>query len=950
MTKQKENNPNIGFHARSQESDLPHKKTSPPDNDVEELEKRRAQFDPRMWMAALNQKRQMDDFVQGTYDPGSSAFSKLQSVEVGLFLSDRKDKVVVQPDKNLDEGGSFGFVGSFAQVSADSSYIPGTLILRFDAGNLHGVARDTLSLFIWNERTNSYRIVSKSGVGAKGDYVWGRVTEPGRYAVVGLHAHPLIARTNRIAETLSDLTRGLDPDLRTKIGKRVCNLILDIPELRKAIEEPQTLENLVAGSLVQGLPNPLQAWKPNPGFMDIWDLQCPPMSFDRPEWDISSRGTGASLFADPGWQNVGPTNIGGPTLQVIIDPQNNDRLYAVAASGGLWRLDSIMRYPRTTWAPLTDQQQTLALRAVAVPPSNNSVVYYADYFNKLLRSEDRGRSWSITSDIDLGQVRKIIVSPSDPDFLFLATSTGLWRSRDGGATWDSTPGQTSFYDGDITDIAMDPGAASILYMAVRRVGLLKSTTSGRTWHTMFAWDPGHSYWTPEPGNPMSTMMLVSLGRLGTDATRTVAVKFGQEVFVNNNGGRPPGTSGGGSWRSLGKPTGVVPSDGQGDWDHVIAVDPFDNNAILAGAQELYLLTNRGQSWRTVVPYYTDIAHVDQHSIAFDATQRGVVYLSNDGGVFRSSDGGQTWHDMNNGLITAELFDTGIGGDQAVGGMNHQGISASSHLSGRLWTAIEGGTWEFTNVFGDQRRPNYFYTLGGSLGRRRFPGRLPSDFNLEFGSFASTAVAVDPAPPSNVMLAGAANPVRIMRTLDCNPDHPAWTAETVTGIGTDAITSIAFAPSRPGMAYAGSSSGQVFRKTNVGQEGIWEYRGRWNVTGVKQILVNPMHEDRIYLINGSQVARSDDGGGTWVIANGAGTNGLPNSLFRALVAYPADGETLFLAANIGVFLTQDEGHTWLPYDRDLPNADVGEIVWANGYLYAMTFGRGLWRRRPYFGAF
>ena len=47
----------------------------------------------------------------------------------------------------------------------------------------------------------------------------------------------------------------------------------------------------------------------------------------------------------------------------------------------------------------------------------------------------------------------------------------------------------------------------------------------------------------------------------------------------------------------------------------------------------------------------------------------------------------------------------------------------------------------------------------------------------------------------------------------------------------------------------------------------------------------------------------------------------------------------------LFISRNDGATWHPFDQDLPNAIIGQILWSNGYLYAVTYGRGLWRRRP-----
>src|SRR5262249_23620626 len=156
---------------------------------------------------------------------------------------------------------------------------------------------------------------------------------------------------------------------------------------------------------------------------------------------------------------------------------------------------------------------------------------------------------------------------------------------------------------------------------------------------------------------------------GTDATRTVAVRFDQEVLINRRGGRDVGVPGGGPWMSAGQ----VGGNGYADWCHVIAVDPFDDNVILSGAQQLYRTPDGGLTWALFIDYYHP--HEDQHRIVFDPTQPGVVYAANDGGVFRSTDRGVTWQvdandvtnriDLTHGLVTAQFYTAAMSGDHAM---------------------------------------------------------------------------------------------------------------------------------------------------------------------------------------------------------------------------------------------------------------------------------------------
>jgi photosystem II stability/assembly factor-like uncharacterized protein len=650
------------------------------------------------------------------------------------------------------------------------------------------------------------------------------------------------------------------------------------------------------------------------------------------------------------WLDVGPDNLAGCVLHVVVDPTNTDRLYAASCDGGVWRLDSVATYPSAPWVPLTDGQPTLSLACVAVARLDGRI-YYADQLQYLYSSADRGGSWTRTSTTQLGIAFKLIVHPDDPDTVYAATTTGLWFTGDGGANW------SNLNPGKITDAAMDPVDSSILYIGQPDTGILKSYNSGLIWLTILPRSASNSTWP---------MLKLAVGALGSVATRTVAAKWNEEVWVNrasgNNGVGPNG------WVRK----AVLGNMGQWDWDHVIAVNPFDDNVILVGGQTLYRTTDGGQTWAGVVQAGGgDPTHEDQQSLAFDPCTPGIVYLSNDGGVWRSIDGGQTWatgnvgadiserRNLNKGLVTAQFFRTGTAGNNGLGDLMHSGIIGSTDLAGRSWVGVEGHAWEGAEIYSDPRRPQYF-VVTGTLCRRRWPSTGPGDFAIPWGtpSFlpggggltsAVHSVASDPRPTSSTVIAGTQNPGRIMRG-DGSLDSPTWTAMPGISIGNEPIVSIDFAASFPGRAYAISRAGHLFRKDDVNDDVVapaWTPLGQWlSPTGseVRQMVVNPQDAERVYVITGQEIVRWTPAAG-WISIKGTGPRALQSSDLYSLVADPRLNSTLYVGAQVGVFVSPDDGANWYTFSEFLPNALIGQIFWDAGYLYATTYGRGLWRRRP-----
>lgn len=633
------------------------------------------------------------------------------------------------------------------------------------------------------------------------------------------------------------------------------------------------------------------------------------------------------------WQSLGPRHLSCCIADLALDPSNTDRIYAAASDGGLWRLDSVLAYPGVTWTPLTDQQPSLAINCVAVSPADSRVVYYADRSGLLYRSDDRGDHWSLTSATSLGYVWRLLADPSNADTIYAASNSGMWCSRTGGASWVSNPGSTTLRDGDFTDAAFDPDDPAIIYACQRSVGLLKSMNSGGDWRTMLAWSAATA--------PAGTMIKVAVGGLGTDATRTVAVKFDQEVFVNRHGGRPSWIRRIPGWVSRGQQGG----NGYGDWCHVIAVDPFDDNVILAGAQEVYRTADGGGRWTRVITYYTP--HEDQHRLVFDPTQRDVVYAANDGGVYRSSDGGVTWQtsgddvaarrDLNLDLVTAQFYTAGISGDHAVGDAYHQGLLGANSLAARDWAGIEGHSWEFANVAGDPMRAGTFYILGGSLFRRGFPSTAGL---TDIGAFRASAVAVDEQPGSTVVLAATGGMVN--KTGDVTAAAPAWSAMAGIALVGDSIVALSFAPTLRQRAFALSSGGRTFACADVNGTAGWTAGGR--LPAGRAITVSRENADHVFAISNSQVFRSINAGVDWTPVPGSGLNTLPPGLdLRSIVAGP---DAIYLAAAVGVFMSPDEGEHWFPFNDGLPNAEIKELLWTANDLFAVTHGRALWHHGRY----
>jgi hypothetical protein len=520
------------------------------------------------------------------------------------FLPDDESvRVEARPVRNPQPRASLGFVGVFADVKADEPSIPGMLVLRVEPKRLGAVAPESLRLFRWEAQAKLFTLVEPSGPG-DGSYVWGRITTPGRYAVIGLNTDPPVLATIRTLAAVRDLA-DIDKEPGGALHRRICKLIVCAPELGDESKKRCA---------------------------DCQKLSRP---FELPEFELLP-----PVHPEPTRVAEGQARpaISG-VLALALDSSELDRLYVGPSSGGLWCLDGVMNHPTSGWTALTEENGSLIVRAIAVAPANSQTLYVADGLGQIIRSVNRGGTWSPPSEIRFRYVWRILVHPKEPDRLWVAAGSvaeddgegeiGLWESIDGGARW------ALLLTGDVTDAAMDAADASTLYAAVRHEGLYRSTDSGQSWQLAlpFVSEAAHG----------GSMIKVGLGRQNAEITRTVAVRFGQEIFVNRNGGRGPRQPGGGPWVSKGWRGG----DGLEDRSHALAVDPFDDEVLLSGSQELARTQTAsspgGGEWTTVA--IPSAPQANPQCVEFDPNREGVVYLANASGISQSTDGGRTWTDF-----------------------------------------------------------------------------------------------------------------------------------------------------------------------------------------------------------------------------------------------------------------------------------------------------------------
>jgi len=373
-------------------------------------------------------------------------------------------------------------------------------------------------------------------------------------------------------------------------------------------------------------------------------------------------------LADAAWTHLGPTNIGGRVSEIAVDPTADDTVYAATASGGMWKsTDGALTWDYA-WAPGITQ----AMGAVAVGsdgtiyagtgepnPGGGSITWGG---TGLYRSRDDGATWQHIGLPTSGAIGRIAVDPKDPKRVFVASAgnlfvpggeRGLYRSLDGGDSWELLLAGENATTG-AADVAIDPVNSNNILVGMwdhqrlptHRVyagpgsGVFRSTDGGATWQEATL-----------PGNVAPN----EVGRIGvafaaSDPTRAYA------VVANKLNGTAVGlwrsNDGGATWSRTAASPGSLSQSSDGWWFGKIWVDPGDKERLFVAGLELVESTNGGGSFtahsNTTAGVVTGanqvLVHADQHGMAWDPNAAGRVYLANDGGVYRSDANGRigTW--------------------------------------------------------------------------------------------------------------------------------------------------------------------------------------------------------------------------------------------------------------------------------------------------------------------
>ena len=681
---------------------------------------------------------------------------------------------------------------------------------------------------------------------------------------------------------------------------------------------------------------------------------------------------------------IGPYRGGRVTAVAGVrhDPYT---FYFGATGGGVWKTTD----GGSNWQVLSDKDfKTGSIGAIAVAESDPNVIYVGtgeepirgnvSHGDGVYKSTDGGRTWKNVGLRDTRQIARVRVHPENPDLVYVAAQGHVWgpnaergifRSEDGGKTWKKI-----LYVDEKTgasDLALDPSNPRILYAAFWQV-------VRRPWE-LVSGGPGSSLWKSTDGGESWKKLTEGLpdGLWGKVGVAVSAARTGRVyAFVEaKHGGLFRSEDFGGKFAHVNDEHKIRERAWYYSW---VYPDPKNADVVYLPNVEMHKSSDGGKSFSAL-----HVPHGDNHDMWIDPDDSSRFIVGNDGGATITYNGGKSWSTLYNQptaqfyrVITDNQFPYWVYGSQ----QDNSNVCIPSGVAGDQigrsdWHSAGGGESGWMAV--DPRDPNIVYAgeYGGQI--TRYDHRTRQERNimawpqladghatkdLKYRFQWNAPILISPNDPKALYHASQI----LLRSRDegetweeISPDltrnDPSKQGKSggpitidITGVelyGT--IFALGESSADPGVIWAGSDDGLVHvtrddGKTwkNVTPKGIPEW------IQINAIDASPRTKGAAYVAATMYkwddfrpyLYKTTDYGQTWTKI----VNGIPDGAFTRVVREdPVRPGLLYAGTELGLYVSLDDGASWLPFQRNLPPVPVTDLAVKGDDLVVATQGRAFW---------
>ena len=498
--------------------------------------------------------------------------------------------------------------------------------------------------------------------------------------------------------------------------------------------------------------------------------------------------------------------------------------------------------------------------------------------------------WRMIGPFRGGRTRAATGVPTQPNVFYVGqVNGGVWKSDDYGRTWwpifDDQPTQS------VGAIAVAPSDPNTIYVGCGEGlhrpdlsvgdGIYKSTDGGKTWTHLGLSD----------GQQIPALVVDP-----RDPNRLFAAVLGHPYGPNEERGIFRSTDGGENWQKV-----LYNDQNTGGSD--VAMDPSNPDVLYASMWEdrlgpwedsnqyggvaggLFKSTDSGNTWRQLTQGLP--ADVEQIYVAIAPSDPRRLYASlvttHSGGIYRSDDGGESWHQATTDPRPAKRIG---GGDLPVPKVDPKNRDIVYSTSIVTWKSTDGGkTW---------------------TGIRGAPGG--DDYQN---------IWINPHNPDIILLVSDQGAIV---TVNGGQTWSSWYNQPTAQLY-HVITDHRF----PYWVYGGQQESGSVGISSRGNDGEITFRD-WRPVGVIEygyVAPDPLHPDIVYGAGRTEVSKFD-----WTTGQVQNVTPIPlrSGKYRAdrtepILFSPVDPHILYYAANV-LFKTTDGGHSWQTISPDLSRAHPG----------------------------
>ena len=700
----------------------------------------------------------------------------------------------------------------------------------------------------------------------------------------------------------------------------------------------------------------------------------------------------AQDFGSFEYRNIGPSR-GGRVTAVAGTVAAPSTFYLGASGGGVWKTEDY----GTTWNVVSDGYfETPSIGDIAVAQNDANIVYVGTGSDGLrsnvitgkgmYKSIDGGATWEHIGLRETGHIGAVEIDPTNHNVVWVAAigqafnaneERGVYKTGDGGKSWNKV-----LYISDtvgFSDIELLPGNPNIVFATAWKAqrkpwtiisggtqeegGLFKSTDGGASWEKI------------TEGLPQGLIGKIDLAISPADSS----IVYALVEAPDDEGGLFKSVDQGKSFELVSTESSIRTRP---FYYANIDVDPKNPDVVYAMATRNMKSVDGGKTWERLRP-----PHGDNHDMWINPDNPDLFIHGNDGGANVTHNGGKTWSTQFN-QPTAELYQVEVD-DQypywlyAGQQDNSTTIAVPSKPPFRAqhpaaWLADAGGCETGPgvpkpgnhNIVYSNCKGRFFVfdkrigtEKGYYVGAANIYGHNPRDLRYRFQRVSP--IHVSPHNPDVVYHASQF----VHRTIDdgktwetISPDLTAFEPDKQVISGSpitrditgeefySTIYSLRESPVQAGIIWSGANDGPVYVTEDFGES--WQNvtpRGLPPGGRVDAVEPSPHNAAKAYIAVlryqfgdwKPYIYKTEDFGRRWQLLTN-GRNGIPADFpTRVVREDPVKEGLLFAGTEFGMFVSLDDGENWHEFQQNLGVTPVTDIKVIRGDLAISTMGRSFW---------